>query len=46
LSAGLVVLAVQLAVPLAKAKEALQNEVDAWRRRETEQDLARSSRFE
>jgi hypothetical protein len=36
----------KLAVPLAKAKAALQEEVDAWRRRETEQDRARSSRFE
>ena len=35
-----------LAGPLAKAKEALQKEVDAWRSRETEQDRARSSRFE
>jgi hypothetical protein len=35
-----------LAAPLAKAKEALQNEVEAWRSRETERDRARSSRFE
>jgi len=35
-----------LAAPLAKAKDALRKEVDAWRSRETEQDRARSGRFE
>lgn len=35
-----------LAAPLAGAKVALQKEVDAWRSRETEQDRARSGRFE
>jgi hypothetical protein len=35
-----------LAGPLAKAKEALQNEVEEWRNRETERDRAQSSRFE
>jgi hypothetical protein len=35
-----------LAAPLAKAKDALQKEVDVWRSRETERDRARSSRFE
>jgi hypothetical protein len=35
-----------LAAPLARAKDALQKEVDAWRSRETEQDRARSGRFE
>jgi hypothetical protein len=35
-----------LAGALAKAKETLQEEVDAWRSRETERDLARSGRFE
>jgi hypothetical protein len=35
-----------LAAPLARAKDALQKEVDAWRSCETEQDRARSGRFE
>jgi hypothetical protein len=35
-----------LAGPLAKAKEALQSEVEVWRGRETERDRARSGRFE
>jgi hypothetical protein len=35
-----------LAGPLAKAKTALQKEVDEWRGRETERDRARSGRFE
>ena len=35
-----------LAAALARAKESLQSEVDAWRIRETERDRARSGRFE
>lgn len=35
-----------LALPLAKVREALEEEVDVWRGRETERDRARSSRFE
>jgi hypothetical protein len=35
-----------LAEPLAKAKAELQEEVDVWRKRETERDRARSGRFE
>jgi hypothetical protein len=35
-----------LAGPLAKAKEALKNEVKTWRDHETQQDRARSGRFE
>jgi hypothetical protein len=35
-----------LTAPLARAKQSLQSEVDAWRLRETERDRARSGRFE
>jgi hypothetical protein len=35
-----------LAGPLEKAKGALKEEVETWRRRETERDRARSGRFE
>jgi hypothetical protein len=35
-----------LAEPLAKAKAQLQDEMDAWRKRETDGDRARSGTFE